>query len=137
LRALVLLFMLVTACARLKRLEMGWEGIVYCSSVTVKARRRGARFVYRTVDFWVSSERIGEGRAREASISAALSGWPYVGFAFLGDGGVGPDASLAVRFLDTRFAAFRTWRASLSSEKMVLRLLKSDLAMSDALCMLV
>jgi hypothetical protein len=48
----------------------------------------------------------------------------------LGEGGVG---ELAERFLESRFAALRTWRVSLSSEKMDCRLEKSDLAMSEAL----
>jgi hypothetical protein len=77
------------------------------------------------------SENSGSGNDSEASSSAPLSGCPYVvGFAFLGDGGVG---ELAVRFLDKRFAALRTWRASLSSEKMGWRREKSDLDMSEAL----
>jgi hypothetical protein len=80
----------------------------------------------------ISSSSSESGSAREASRSAPLRGCPYVGFAFFGVGAGADDAS-AVRFLNCRFAALRTWRATFSSAKIVLRDSWEDLEMSDAL----
>jgi hypothetical protein len=88
-----------------------------------------------TVPLSFSSLSSGSGSASEASDSAPLSGCPYVGFAFFGDGGEGP--SPAERFLDTRLAALRTWRASLSSAKIVLRVSKEEFDIADGLRVLV
>lgn len=105
------------------------------NSATVNARTSGARLVKMTFDFKTSSLWIASGSASDASISDGLSGRPYNGLIFLGDGGgadAEPEASLIDRFFDTRFAAFRICRAIFSSSKIVLMASMFDLAMDAA-----
>lgn len=131
--ALVLLFMLTTACARLSLLDNGCSGIVNFNSATVNASTRGARLVKMHFDLSTSSLSMAAGRAREASSSDGLRGCPYRGLIFFGDSDdPGPEASLKDRFFDTRLAALRTCRATFSSSNMVLRLWKSPFARSAA-----
>lgn len=117
--ALLLLFMLTTACARLRRDESGCEGMVYFNNATANASTSGARLVCSTVFINSFSVALALGRASDSSIAAGSGGAPSLsvmrGFRRLeGDGAV---VELDVRFLETRFAAVRICLATFSSVK--------------------
>lgn len=116
--------MLITAWARLRRDESGWEGMVYLRSWTTKATTRGARLVWSTV-LLISSSNVGwglerVGRASAASKSDGESCSPGLGRGILVrfEGEEVVDAEDDVRFFETRLAAERTCLASFSSGKM-------------------
>jgi hypothetical protein len=138
--ALFLLLRLTTACARLSLLDIGCSGMVYFNNVTANARTKGARLVKTAADFNTLSSSSASGSARDVSNSAASNGCPYDALTFFGAGAgvaVGADASsLAPRFLETRFAALRTCRASFSSPNTTFNRSKSAFARSDALAAL-
>lgn len=113
--ALLLLFTLTTACARLSREESGCERMVYFSNVTAKARTRGARLVYKIIELSSFSSASLEGRASEASMVAGSDFSLYEVFFRLTVSSVWP--SSAARFLDTRLAALSICFDSFSSVK--------------------